>query len=36
MRNNLEIYKNIEKKVMAIGVYTLKPGLYDKYFYIKI
>lgn len=35
LRNNLEIWTDIETKTIFMNVYTPKPSLYDKYFFVK-
>lgn len=35
LRDNLEIWADIETKIIFIDVHTPKPSLYDKYFLVK-
>ena len=35
LKNNLKVWKDIEKKIIAMDKHTLKSSLDDKYFYIQ-
>ena len=35
MRENSEIWEDIEKKKIAINIYISKPSLDNKYFYVE-